>query len=180
MLSAAVEAITEHPVLWQLYCQDFIAAKFHLDMNRDRDTLTAEIFNIQFAQALHQPDVPGKLTFLHCLAHTSHIHMARFISSLRPIRQLQSAFQQQEPSFCLSPHDELKQLVRDDPNRLNQGLVQFITDTMFHALAFGCLKFHKSLVYADLEKFKTWRRAYHTVVSCLCLIYGFFMCAHTS
>ena len=162
MLSTAINAMSEHPQLWQLYWTDFIAAKFHLDMSKD--DLTTHIFNLQIARVLCQKDYFERVASLHCLAHTNHIDMAKFLSSLRPIQQLQCVFQEQAV-FCPSPRDELKQLVQEDPSHLNQGLVQFITDTMFQAFSFGCLKFHKSLVFASVEDLDAWKRAYHTVVS---------------
>ena len=174
LLKAAVIAIGEHDALWQRYWKDFVANRFHL--NAGEDKLTFEILNLTFARRLVWQDARKKLVALHSTAHTNQIDLAKLVSSLRPLQELQKVVETTlAPTMSpVSPSTMFMSVVDQSPDHVHDpvALYQFIIDTLFGALAEECLKCgQEEMNYCEPEKLEVWRECYRDVVCTVCMLH---------
>ena len=183
LLKAAVIAIGKHDVLWQRYWKDFVANRFHL--NAGEDKLTFEILKLTFARRLVWQDARKKLVALHSTAHTNQIDLAKLVSSLRPLQELQKVVETTlvAAKSPVSPSMKFVSVVDQSPDHVHDpvALYQFIIDTLFGALAEECLKCSlEEMNYCEPEKLEVWRECYRDAVRTMCVRACLFVrtCAH--
>lgn len=167
LLKVAVTAIGEHETLWQRYWKDFVANRFHLDVREDK--LTFNLLNLTFAHRFASLDTQ-KLVMLHATAYTNQIDLARLVSSLRSIQKLQKVVEMTPvpTTSARSASAKFMSVVEKNPKHVDnpETLYQFITGTLFEALAGVCLNCgHEEINYCDPKNLEIWRDSYRDVVS---------------
>ena len=174
-LCIAVQAISEEPKLWDKYWKDFFSTKFYISSIGDK--LTLELVNLTFTRQLTRLAPQQRLVALHCRAHINQVNLAKLISTLRPLQELQKfteamPHQGSQPSLAMSPGDTMRSIVEIKLEYISDStaLYQFILDSFFLSFANGCLQYGSSLQYPDKEQLVTWHRSYRNVVCLLCVM----------
>ena len=174
-LCIAVQAISEEPKLWDKYWKDFISTKFHISSLDDK--LALELVNLTFTRQLTRLTPQRRLVALHCKAHINQVNLAKLMSTLRPLQDLQKVNEATlhpgaQLPLAMSPGDTLRSIVEMKSEYISDStaLYQFILDSLFLSFANGCLRYGSSLQYLDTEQLVTWHKSYRNVVCLLCVM----------
>ena len=168
LLKVAVTAIGEHYTLWQRYWKDFMTNRFNLSVEKDK--LTGELFSLTFVRGLEKLETNKRLVILHATAYANHIDLAKLVSDLRTLQELQKVETLPVPSMSTQSTTSAKFMSMVEKNskyvKDRVTLYQFITDTLFEALAGVCLNCdHEEISNCKAQNLKVWRDSYRDVVS---------------
>jgi hypothetical protein len=159
LLCCAVQAIKEHPELWDVYWRDFHVTRFHINIQED-----AQLAGYPQEKPACTDSAIACLAKLHCSAAAAGLsgckHLLLDLNPLTVLKQniLKSALPPKLPNpvSCLNEATQ-----SGSPSEL----ARFIIDFLFRSLAFGCLKWGSTLDTDDLFLFWSWRNAYRDVTS---------------
>ena len=167
LLKVAVTALGEHCTLWQRYWKNFVANRFHLSV--EEDNLVVELLSLTFVRRLEKLETNSRLVMLHATAYANHINLAKLVSHLRSLRELQKVEKLSLPSMSIqSASAIIKSRVEKDPKHVEDPvtLYQFITDALFEALAGVCLNCSREEINnCKAQNLEVWRNSYRDVVS---------------
>ena len=167
-----MQAIKEHPELWDVYWRDFHVTRFHINIQED-----AQLAGYPQEKPACTDSAIACLAKLHCSAAAAGLsgckHLLLDLNPLTVLKQniLKSALPPKLPNpvSCLNEATQ-----SGSPSEL----ARFIIDFLFRSLAFGCLKWGSTLDTDDLFLFWSWRNAYRDVVSISYLFFTHNMCSN--
>ena len=82
-----MEAIEDHPDLWQRYFDDFLLHKLRLG-GLQEGAISLQILHVFFGQ-LHKQKAMLRVVSLHCYVHVYQLELARMANRLQPLNQIQ-------------------------------------------------------------------------------------------
>lgn len=137
------------------------------NLNVEWDKLTVELLEFTFLHNLKHLETNKRLVRLHAMAYANRINLCRMISHLRSLQKLQKVAELPAPAMSTQSACAIFMLLAEqNPKNVDNPVHQFITDTLFEALAGVCLNSdHEELNYCDPRSMGIWRDSYRDVVS---------------
>ena len=163
--------------LWQKYLEDFTRQKLRLEFGNTG--ISHKILRAAFGR-LEKKSAIQRLALLHIYIHMHRVNLAKVVSILRPLDQIEVAVsflpslhsvQIYSPSHAIIDKPE-----REDMLESSQALSVFIINTLFNAISgigMSCSSsINPHVGTQEEQEIKVWFQAYRDMVSGLLLCVG--------
>ncbi len=165
-----IQALIKSDDLWQKYLEDFTRQKLRLEFGNTG--ISHKILRAAFGK-LEKRSAVQRLALLHVYIHMHKVNLAKVVSILRPLDQIQVAVSVL-PSLhsvqITSPHhNPLVKSSSEDVLESSEALSVFIISTLFNAISgigMSCSgSIHPHVGTREEQEIKLWFQAYRDVVS---------------
>ena len=169
-ISLTIQALIKSESLWQQYLEDFTRQKLRLEFGNTG--ISHKILRAAFGK-LEKRNAVQRLALLHVYVHMHKVNLAKVVSILRPLDQIEVAVSVL-PSLhsvqITSPnHALLDQSGSEDVLESSEALSVFIISTLFNAISGIGMSCSSSLNphvgTREEQEIKVWFQAYRDVVS---------------
>ena len=172
-----VQALKKSDGLWQQYLEDFTRQKLRLEFGNTG--ISHKILRAAFRK-LEKCSAIQRLALLHVYVHMHKVNLAKVVSILRPLDQIEVAVSVLPSLHSVqisSPnHALLDQSSSEDVLESSEALSVFIISTLFNAISGIGLSCSSSLNPVlgtrEEQEIKVWFQAYRDVVSTTCLLFS--------
>ena len=83
-----LEAMSNHPELWDRYFGDFVLHKLRLESPEAGEGIAKDILYVYFGDLHHQESIM-RIVGLHSYLHVYHLNLAKMAVMLRPLNKIQ-------------------------------------------------------------------------------------------
>lgn len=162
--------MTKNDILWQKYLEDFTHQKLGLEFGSTG--ISQKVLRAAFGN-LQERTVVQRLAVLHVYVHIHKLNLAKVVSILRPLEQIEKA-KAVLPSLTSrisSPSQSILEEVEDNENLFGhpEALSVFVINTLFNVIAtigMSCANTtDPHLEESEAGQVKQWYMAYRDVVS---------------
>ena len=170
ILSVGVDALLSVDCLWNKYLEDFTHQKLHLEYGSSG--ISDKVLSAAFGKLENRSPVQ-RLAILHVYVHVHKLNLAKVVSILRPLDQVEDAVLTLT-SMAVNPPSSTQSLLDDvedgsDLLGCSEALSSFIMNTLFNAIAGISMTYfaqgERELEGGEIEQVKLWFKAYKDVVS---------------
>ena len=158
--------------MWQQYLEDFTRQKLRLEFGNTG--ISHKILRAAFGK-LEKRSAVQRLALLHVYVHMHKVNLAKVVSILRPLDQIEVAvsvlpsLHSVQVTSPTSRHGLLDQSGSEDVLESSEALSVFIISTLFNAISgigMSCSSsFNPHVGTREEQEIKVWFQAYRDVVS---------------
>ncbi len=167
-LSLTIDALKTSDNLWQKYLEDFTRQKLRLEFGNTG--ISNKIYHAAFGK-LEKRTAIQRLALLHVYVHMHKVNLAKVVSILRPLDQIEVAVANL-PSMPISsptPSFDAESGGGDDILESSEALSTFIINSLFNAISgIGiscCSSLNPHVGKQEEQEIKVWFQAYRDMVS---------------
>jgi len=168
-ISLTIDALKTSGNLWQKYLEDFTRQKLRLEFGNTG--ISNKIYHAAFGK-LEKRTAIQRLALLHVYVHMHKVNLAKVVSILRPLDQIEVAVSnlpsfQSLPISSPSPDFEAES-GNDDILESSEALSMFIINSLFNAISgigMSCSSsLNPNVSTQEEQEIKVWFQAYRDMV----------------